>query len=476
MRKGVIFLLFLIGCSQTVKDSPVSPSFPSPLPSKGLTVSQTEMEKRMTDVRKGEKLEELPVDQVEKTMMRFSFSVRDADIKDVLMALSKETPFNIVADPAVEGKVTADLKDVTLDQALDVTLKPLGLIYKVEDNLIKVSKPTRDMETRTFTVNYVTVSRTGTSSVAAAGGAGAGGAGSVSSTYTADLWTNIETELKSLVSTEGKISMNKMAGIVMVTDYPDVLERIDEYLKVVESSVHRQVLIQAEIIEVILSDDYQMGLDWSVLTKFNFRAVQNLSVGSNFLQVGVLGEKFSMLLDILSSQGKVNILSNPRISVLNGQKAIIKIGREDVYWKVNAQVEPTTGKRIETTSPQTITVGLVLDVTPQIGEDGTIIMHIHPSISEKTGESQSRLGDTMPIVEVREVDTVVRVENGQSLTIGGILQDKTIENITHTPLLSRIPYVGGHLFKRTKLSKQKSELLILLTPSVAQSTVGAIPQ
>lgn len=430
---------------------------------------------------KPERLEELPVSQAEGMELLFSLSVKDADVRDVLMALTRGTPFNIVADQTVQGKATVDLKEVTLKQALEAILDPLGLTWKVDGNVIRVTK--RGMETRMFKFDYVAARAayyeypgpTAPTAVSPAAGptlptARAAGVRAYPAAGI-DPWADLEKELQSLKSPEGKISINRSAGIIVVTDYPEVLKKVERYLRAVEESVHRQVVIQAEIIEVILSRDRQAGLDWSVLGRL-FRATQNLRAGSTMFQIGLLTDKFSLLLDALSRQGQVNILSKPRISVLNNQRAIIRVGTEDVYWRVTVEIEPTTGRRTETTTPQTITVGFVLEVTPQISEDGTVIMHIHPSVTEKTGESVSRLGDRMPIIEAREVDTMVRVKSGQTLVLGGILLDKRDQEISYLPLLSDIPFLGRTLFSRRKVRKQRSELIILITPTIARSAEG----
>jgi MSHA type pilus biogenesis protein MshL len=236
------------------------------------------------------------------------------------------------------------------------------------------------------------------------------------------------------------------------------------------------VIINAKIVQVTLSDEHQSGIDWRAISEITplklkgaapggsvFR--QSLSSGAEIFQFGVSLSNFSLLMDAMSRQGKVDILSNPEIATINNQKAIIKAGREDTYWRITTQVDPMTGQKTETASPQTITVGVVLDVTPQISDNGEIIMNIHPSITERAGESVSRLGDTMPILDVRETDTVVKIKSGETIFIAGLMQNKKTEEKSSVPLISRIPLIG-RLFRRTKEDIEKTELVIFLTPTI----------
>ncbi len=215
----------------------------------------------------------------------YSLSVRDADLKEVLFAFSKDNGVNIVVDPNIAGKdgkvakVTVDLKKVTMAAALDALLKPLDLDYQQEGNLIRISRP--KLETRSFTLNYLTTVRGGASSVSGIGGSSGGtttststgggtstttGGGSlvsqVKSEDKADLWTEIKDEIKNLLSPEGKILINKISSTLVVTDYPKVLREVEKFLAKVEESVQRQVYIEAKVIEVSLNDNFQLGIDW----------------------------------------------------------------------------------------------------------------------------------------------------------------------------------------------------------------------
>ncbi|OGP49901.1 MAG: hypothetical protein A2Y79_02880 [Deltaproteobacteria bacterium RBG_13_43_22] len=451
----------------------------------------------------------------------YSLSVRDADLKEVLFAFSKDNGVNIIVDPDVFGKVTVDLKKVTMAAALDALLKPLDLDYQQEGNLIRVGRP--KMETRTFVLNYVTTIRKGSGSVSGIGGSSAGsssgsksGGGSVLSQVItedhADLWEEIKEGIKNIITKktgkrtlkreseilsketektaggeksgatyveeieaegDGKVLINKMAGLVIVTDYPKKLQEVEKFLARVEETVQRQVFIEAKVVEVTLSDNFQLGINWQLVPNvmnlgFGGFFKQNLTSTTDYaansrVQVGVSTNDFSALVDALSTQGKLEVLSNPRVSTLNNQKAIIKAAIEDVYFDVTttASTPPVT-----TATPKYITIGVILDVTPQIDSDGSIILDIHPSVTEKIRvTTYSDTGQQAPVISVRETQTIVRVREGQTVLIAGLMQSKENETLGGVPCLMNIP-VAGEAFRQTYKDKKKTEIIILLTPTL----------
>lgn len=237
-----------------------------------------------------------------------------------------------------------------------------------------------------------------------------------------------------------------------------------------EGSVQRQVTIEANIIEVNLFEEYRFGLNWSTLADIMSIPFGTASGGGIF-QLRVTSG-MQILLDLLSRQGKVNVLSSPKVAVLNNQKAVIRVAREDIFFKTTVTAPTISGGVVTpgttTFTPQSITVGIVLDVTPQIGPDGTVLLNIRPSISDRVGEARAPDGSSVPIIAVRETDTVVRVREGETIVLGGLIQDRRRDERTGVPGLSDLPLVGG-LFGSTTREQQKTELVILLTPHV---TVG----
>ena len=452
---------------------------------------------------------------------KYSLQMRDAEIQDLLLAFSREINANIVVDPKVVGRVTIDLKGVTLEQVLDVVCGQLNLEYRREGNLIKVFKPSLD--TRIFYLDYITTVRKG-KGLASGGiggrsstgtqGQGSARAGSdqestgyseVSTADESDLWKEIDKGLQSLKSADGTIIVHKTSNTVLVKDYPAQLRRIAQYLEMVTGSVQRQVLIEAQIIEVYLQDSFQAGIDWGYIQ--SLPQMSNLSWGlatngaspwvgypgstsqgdtgsggqtqdipgswkvkpfGGIFRIGGADQIVALndIIEALSTQGDVNIISSPKISTLNNQPAIIKVAREDPYF----QTTQTTvyGQSDTTTEVNFISIGVVLSVTPQIASDGTITLSIHPSVTDKVGEATSAQGDKVPIVDVRETDTVVRVSDRQTILFAGLMQNKVTENVIAVPLVSEIPWLG-YLFKHTSREVRKTELVVMLTPKIVTS-------
>jgi len=488
----------------------------------------------------GENLKELVLPQREEAKKvpekLYSFFARDANIQEVLLTFSKESELNIVIDPELSGKVTIDLKRATLQEALQAILFPLGWTYAIDGKFIRILRP--QMETRLFTLNYIATRRTGKREVFASTGGGlptavtttqqatvsGSGARTGSSELISidemDLWRDVQKGLEAIIfgsaeektreniSEAGKITwtkvdekgkklvINKLTGVVWVTDYPQQLNQVASFLETIEGSSQRQVSIQAKIMEVILDDEYKEGVNW--------RAIQNLPRSINLswgltdkagttgfpggitnttpgpistpgtfnvkpfggiFAIGALGTEvlLSEIVQAISEQGTVKFLSNPTISTLNNQKAIIRVADQDVFFITGAVATQNTVT--QTIQPMTIDIGIILDVTPQIAEDGTIIMNIHPSITEKTGEKTAPDGTTFPLLSVRETDTTVKVKDGQTIIIAGLMQERQELTAVGVPILKSAPLVGG-LFRYKAEKKRNVELVIMITPTV----------
>ena len=266
------------------------------------------------------------------------------------------------------------------------------------------------------------------------------------------------------------MNLDRTAALLQVTDRPSRLARVEQYLEAVMLRVTRQVQIEAKIIEVELRDEFSAGINWRAvlggLTN-NATASQTLAPATSggFTLALNVGD-FSALLNAFAAQGKVNVLSSPRVTAMNNEPVVMRIGTQDVFFVTTTQVDPRSGQILQSTvTPQSLTEGVVLSVTSQISADGIIHMSINPSITERTGVATSRLGDTVPIVSVRETDTLVRVRQGETIVIAGLMQDRASVDTARVPILGDIPVVGG-LFKRTEKSRRKTDLVILLTPTI----------
>ncbi len=544
MKTKIFFLCFMslivaLGCAAPPKKERAA------LPSQMLAQTQPQPPPE-------EKLQELLIPQGEEAKKvpekLYSLFVRDADVQEVLLAFSKESDLNIVIDPELSGRVTIDLKRVTLEEVLNSILTPLGWTYRTDGKFIKIFRP--QMETRFFTLNYIATKRGGKREVYASSGGGmqtgligqqTGAStgqqtGNVRTGYSdlvsideLDLWEEIRKGLEAVVfgaaeekkaysesekmtftkvDEKGKkLIINKSTGVICVSDYPINLNKVAYFLEAIEGSSQRQVTIQAKILEVILNDEYKEGVNWKVIeglprfvnlawgltnesgtTGFpggagGFVSGTTTGTGTTASSIATPGTfkikpfggvftigpggtevLLSDIVQAISEQGDVKVLSNPTISTLNNQKAIIRVGDQDVFFITGAVATQTTVTQF--IQPMTIDVGIILDVTPQIAEDGTIIMNIHPSITEKTGEKLAPDGkSTFPLLSVRETDTTVRVKDGQTVIIAGLMQEKTEETFIGVPGLQSLP-IFGNLFRYRAEKKRNVELVIMITPAI----------
>jgi MSHA biogenesis protein MshL len=438
--------------------------------------------------------------EVEQTLS-LSFS-EPVPVRELLLLLVRDTNISVVPDPDVEGSFAGELKNVTMTQALDLILRPQGLDFLVRDNVLRVFK--KQLQTRIFQINYVATRRGGSRGVSGGiqgasngamyGGYGGGnmGAGSLSGGMNAgnqgsggglgggnatsfasdgtDLFEELGKGLDTIASGDGKYNLDRKAGLLQMTDYPDRLDRVAMYLEAVETRVLRQVQIQAQVVEVELRDEFSAGINWNTV----FRVAGNSATVTQKLAPNTTGaftmglniRDFSGIISAFATQGKVNVLASPRVVAMNNEPAVIRVGTQDVFFVTNTQVDAGTGAILQTSvTPQSINEGISLSVTPQISADGIIHLSITPSITERTGQATSRLGDTVPIISIRETDTLVRVHEGETIVIAGLMQERATVEKTKVPVLGDVPLIGGLFRSETRL-KRKTDLVIMLTPTI----------
>ena len=468
-----------------------------------------------------EQMEELILPQIEQekqpdyTFKRaenvFDINLVEADLGTTLQSMCDIMSYNLVLDPAVEDTLTLSLRDITFFKFLEIALGKKGYTYEIEDNFIYVSVP--KLETRIFYLNYLNTARQviGTMAITGQGGAAAGGLIPQSTTtlqtqIIVNLWTDIKNALQEIVLNTGveesaaltpegsfagsdpetghQLVVDPSSGIVQVTAAPDILARAEKFIEAMQASLQRQVLIEARFVEINLTNSFEAGLDWSMIP--DLKSVSNLTgalpggaVASQALsptarefQMGVSNENINTILTAISKHGTVNILQSPQVSTLNNQPAVIRVARNETFF----QRQETPGQPATATSPATQPVvnyvpiqqptGVVLNLTPQISDDGLIIMSIRPSITSIAAVATSPDGlSTSPITDVRELDTVAKVRHGQTIILAGLIQERELEQIKEVPILSKLPILGN-LFKQVKKDRAKVELVILLTPYI----------
>ena len=303
---------------------------------------------------------------------RYTLVMAGADARELFLSLARENDFNLVLSPEVSGTVTMDIKEATAEELMDEVCGMLGCRAVFGGNTVRVAPEKR--ATRIFPVDYLLTGRTGSGSLMAStstsggGGGGAGGASAGSATATsesqstntvsteekADFWGGLAEEIGALLSSgSGKVVVNRTSGTVTVTDYTANVEQVERYLRMIEARVRTGVVIETRIMEVTLDDATKYGINWTALPDLSSvslsgsltggaTAIQGLSTGATAFQFGVAGSKFNAFLDALAQAGNLNVLSAPKVSTLNNQKAIIRIGRQDVFFRAVVTPASTT--------------------------------------------------------------------------------------------------------------------------------------
>lgn len=465
-----------------------------------------------------------PSDSVDNILEaeKYDISASGVDAISFFAGLIKDTPFSVAIHPDVEGSISLDLKQVSLDQVFSLITDIYG--YHIQKNGTIYRIFPAGMRTETFSVNYLMMQRDGSTQTSIISGGVAQGGGSNSSNQNSqssnsqsgntqgqgsngqsssvgggngttistrietNYWENLEKSLMTMLGDkEGRsVLVSPQAGLVSVRALPEELKTIRHFLQTSEENLTRQVVIEARILEVTLSDEFQQGINWSQIasnigsTDFSFGTSAGVLGNSLSSALGGIAsltyssEDFTGVLNLLSTQGNVQVLSSPRVTALNNQKAVIKVG-DDEYFVTDISSQNTITANSTSVVPDIELTpffsGIALDVTPQINDKGSILLHIHPSVIETQEQEKvvtlNQEQIVLPLAQstIRESDTVIRANSGEIVVIGGLMQSIISDEVSKTPLLGDIPLLGK-LFTNTREKETKRELIILLKPTV----------
>jgi type II secretory pathway component GspD/PulD (secretin) len=391
---------------------------------------------------------------------RISLTVsRPMALRDVLALLFSATPLRVVFEEGVDGTFTGALTDLTMREALEAVLFPRGLDYDVQGTLIRVFP--RKAATRLFDVNYLNFRRTWQRTVRSAISVSSpqAPAAEISTSIGSDLFDDLGKGVQSLLSESGRMHVDRSAGLVQVTDFADRLDQVGVYLEAVQLRATRQVRIDARIFQVTLRDPAATSIDWRAVASRLGASVRTAAGRA----VGMRIDDFDAVKTAIAEQGTVTMIAAPRVVAMNNEPAVMRAGTQGVYFTAASQIDQA-GRPERTFTPVSILEGLTLTVTAQIAADGIVHLSVAPTYAEKTGQSKSAAGDILPVLQVSEADTLVRVQDGDTVVISGFLQDR----------LQGKPGTGlAGFFGAQARETVKSELVILLTPVVVTAGNGS---
>ncbi len=460
------------------------------------------------------------------TVKRFRIKANGVGAKAFFASLVQGTQYSAAVHPDVEGSITVNLTDVTLDEVLNVVRDIYGYDITKAGNVIQVYPA--GIRTVTIPVDYLQFKRSGRSLTSISTGTitntdtdssnsdsdsnsnsnsssrsrstnTAKGGTEIETISESDFWPQLEVAVSKLIG-HGKgqsVVVTPQASVITVRGYPDELREVREFLGVSQQRMQRQVILEAKILEVTLSDGYQQGINWSKAFSSNGT---NYTIGQGSIvkdtsgniitsvlpgldSIGALlggqsnvvisSGSFDAVLNFMSTQGDLNVLSSPRVTASNNQKAVIKVGTDE-YYVTDLSSVVGSGDNSEPSPEVELTPffsGISLDVTPQIDDQGNVLLHVHPAVIDVDEQiKEIGYGDTkisLPLARssIRESDSVIRAQDGDVVVIGGLMKSNTVDQVSKVPFLGDIPALG-HLFRNTSKMTQKTELVILLKPTV----------
>ncbi|MEX0430631.1 pilus (MSHA type) biogenesis protein MshL [Spiribacter insolitus] len=450
---------------------------------------------------------------------RFDITADRVAVAEFYHGLVEDTPYNVVVHPEVAGTVSLRLNDVSVPEVMDILSEGYGYHYQRTDGSYLVLPSA--LETRVFRLDYINVQREGVSGTSITGGeitsseeeddandSGEVNGSSLITRSSSRIWSDIETAIEEIIAgnrddgpetqnaspdpemegpDEGdaaRVVISPEAGAVVVRASPEVLDQVERFMSGLQATLNRQVILEARIVEITLSDEFEAGIDWDLVGNTSGRETtvdltpSGFQSGSGLFELGIVRNgSFNATIDALQEQGDVMVLSSPRVSTLNNQKALIKVGT-DSFFQTGVQLDTTIsdGNTQTDVDPEfrSFFSGISLDVTPNINADGFVTLHVQPSVSNVTEIPRSVQiagGETIEFrlasSDVRQSDSIVRARNGDLIVIGGLMEQREETIDAAVPGLGQIPPVNL-LFSRQRQVSEKIELVILLRPTVVE--------
>ncbi|MBO1927159.1 pilus (MSHA type) biogenesis protein MshL [Thiomicrorhabdus sp. 6S2-11] len=529
LSSSILAVLSLQGCESSSVKKDSSPALSETFVPKGHIASPEALESKnlressIPKISMAPSTELPPLDLIQKEL--YSITAIKVPITELLFQVSQDSGKEIDIFNGVEGTVTINAINQPLEVILDRMAEQANFVFEMRDNIIKI-RPDLP-EWRNYTVDYVNISKSSTDTIdmkmnvsstveGSSSQIGKGSSSQVKVSSEHNFWLQLENNIQRLAqldpysvsdevakTEQGKNKqvskgasqntvVNPEAGMISVFTTDKKHRAIKEYISQVASRAEKQVLIEATVVEVTLNDKYQAGIDWSAVkdqvggVSFNAPSVTNPSdafaVGT-LNPSGVAGSiasgKWNILanLQLLKQFGDSKVLSSPKIMAINNQTALLKVVNNLVYFtvEVNATASTTTtaGQVTYETEVQTVPVGFTMSVTPFVSDNGSVTLNVRPTLSRKIGDaadpnpalSEAGVTSLIPIIQEKEMSSVLRLQNRQVAVIGGLIEDGNSKNKSSVPALGDVP-VLGNLFSVRDDDKSKSELVIFIRPVI----------
>lgn len=436
----------------------------------------------------------------------YSVSVMNVPVRDLLFTIARDASINIDIHPAITGQVSLNAIDQTIPQILERLAQQINIRWTFDQNENVLVEPDSAFW-RTYEVDYVNVARTAetstdiATSITTAGGNN-NSVANLTQTSNYDFWQSLANNVEALLSDlnaeaagpetiSNSVVASSESGLLNVRATSKQHKEIQTFINLVLNRSLTQVLIEATVVEVNLSDSYQSGVDWSAVINNSDLDISfdQLVTGANLSNppTNVLnisgndqtGEAVSATIRLLSQFGDLKVLSSPRIMALNNQPAMLRVVDNRIYFTIDVTPPVITGTNttpaVYTSNVETVPVGFVMTVTPQISNDDQVTLNVRPTISRIVrfvNDPNPVLADAgvinaIPEIQVREMESVMKVYSGDIAVLGGLMQDTLDNNNTGIPGLSRLPGVG-RLFSLRDDTTTKTELIIFIRPVVVR--------
>ncbi|MBX3738939.1 MAG: secretin N-terminal domain-containing protein [Candidatus Didemnitutus sp.] len=427
------------------------------------------------------------------------FRLERAPLAPSLRTLARSCDVPVVVDPDVIGEVSVDVRQGTLRQALMALVVPAGYYFEESEGGVVV----RRLKTVLYAIDYPQLTRSGTGSASITlGGTGATAVAnapaqaapangssdatqvSISQENQNTFWSGLEAELRAMLKDGDALVLNKFSGVAQVTAPAARQEVVRAFLELVNRRICSQVEIEARLVEVALSDERKLGIDWELagasLGKIGVQASAPLDVagvGGSVFGAATFAAKIGLqqttaVIQALRQQGEVTTVAQPRLRTLNNQTAMIKVGEDRPFFRLQQsttfQQSGSSNQTQEQFSVSTITIGTILAVTPQIDAAGVITLDVLPAITRLQAIVTSPDGrQTAPVTEVKQASTIVRLRDGETAVIGGLISEEKGITERSVPGLGAAPLIGKAFRSRGSL-RRRTELVIFLTPRLVR--------